>query len=73
MSTETTSKKRPDLIAYFVPERDNARWTEIGAAWANRDGEGFSLRLDLIPTGGTGNIVLRKRKETDTGTDEAGA
>ncbi len=48
----------PALIAWHVPERENASWTRIGAAWANRDGKGFTLQLDLIPAT-TGRIVLR--------------
>lgn len=55
-------KKAPTLIAYHVPERENARWTRIGAAWDHKDGKGFTLTLDLIPTTG-GRIVLRTFEE----------
>ena len=61
MSDETTNaKKRPDYIAWFAPERD-APWTRIGAAWAHDDGQGLSLKLDLLPNA-PGGIVLRKPK-----------
>ncbi|TQE99095.1 MAG: hypothetical protein FKY71_10420 [Spiribacter salinus] len=59
-STENTSR-RPDLIAYHVPERDNAPWARIGAAWDHKDGEGFTVELDLVPAK-TGRIVLRAPK-----------
>jgi hypothetical protein len=51
-------KKAPALIAYHVPERDKAPWTRIGAAWDHKDGEGFTLQLDLVPVT-SGRIVLR--------------
>ena len=45
-------------------------WTKIGAAWPHKDGEGFSIAVDLVPL--TGRIVLRKREEKEeaTGQDE---
>ncbi len=57
----TKTKKRPDYTAYFVPERETAPWVSIGAAWGHQDGEGFNLKLDLIPNS-PGRIVLRKPK-----------
>lgn len=51
-------KKAPALIAYHVPDREKAPWTRIGAAWDHKDGEGYSLQLDLVPMAG-GRIVLR--------------
>jgi hypothetical protein len=63
--TDTTPKpkKRPDYTAYVVPERENASWIAIGAAWSHEDGEGFSLRLDLIPDkADRDRIVIRKVK-----------
>lgn len=35
-----------------------ATWTAIGAAWPNRDGEGFSLVCDAVPL--QGRIILRR-------------
>ena len=69
-----TTKKRPDMAIYFVPERENAHWVQIGAAWQHRDGDGFALRFDLMPSS-PGDIVLRKPKaKTDQQPDgEAGA
>ena len=56
---KTSEKKTPALIAYHAPERENAPWTRIGAAWDHKDGEGFTLQLDLVPAA-TGRIVMRK-------------
>ena len=70
--TEATPKKRPDMAIYFVPSRENAHWVQIGAAWKHRDGEGFALRFDLMPTT-PGDIVLRKPKPKQETEAEAGA
>ena len=58
--------KQPKLMArkpthrlYRVDgEGKSARWTEIGAAWPNQDGKGFSLSCEVIPLGG--RIVMRE-------------
>jgi hypothetical protein len=34
-----------------------ASWREIGAAWPNRDGEGYSVTCNAMPL--TGRIVMR--------------
>ncbi len=60
-NTKTRNKTRgrpPSYIAYYVPERDKAPWTRVGAAWEHRDGDGLNLQLDLVPVDG-GRIVLR--------------
>nr|WP_036279939.1 hypothetical protein [Methylocystis sp. ATCC 49242] len=57
--------KRPTHRAYAVTKRgDKSFWREIGAAWAHPDGEGFSLKLDLVPLNGA-EIVIRKPKPTE--------
>ncbi len=57
----------PTLIAFSVTERgDKSYWNRIGAAWENKDGEGFTLQLDFIPVNG-GRIVLRTPKQEDEG------
>ncbi len=57
--------EKPSYIAYIVRnyEKDGekqGKWLECGAAWPNRDGDGFSLTLDALPV--DGRIVLRKPK-----------
>ncbi|WP_441234502.1 hypothetical protein [Bradyrhizobium sp. 930_D9_N1_4] len=56
-----TENKRPTHRVYAVRKTgpDKSFWTEIGAAWANRDGKGFSLKLNLIPIGDA-DIVVRE-------------
>lgn len=56
-STQTTNK--PTHRLYRVDgEGKNAFWTAIGAAWPNRDGEGFSISCDAVPL--HGRIVMRR-------------
>lgn len=38
--------KAPSHIAWFVPERENAAWSRIGAQWPTKDGRGFRMVLD---------------------------
>ena len=59
MSTKTN---RPSHRAYAVTKSgDRTFWREIGAAWLHSDGEGFNLKLDMLPLNGA-DIVIRKPK-----------
>lgn len=54
--------KTPDYIVYFVPNRKNAFWTRIGAAWNHKDGKGLNIETDFVPVG-DGRFVLRDFEE----------
>ncbi|SPH17912.1 hypothetical protein DEA8626_01440 [Defluviimonas aquaemixtae] len=56
---QTPEAKAPAMIAYHVPDRENAPWTRIGAAWDHKDERGFTLQLDLVPVA-AGRVVLRE-------------
>jgi hypothetical protein len=58
MNTDTN--KPTHRIYRVLGEAGKANWTPIGAAWPNRDGEGFSISCDAVPL--TGRIVMRKIK-----------
>lgn len=52
------TKSKPTHTLYAVEGKDEkSHWTRIGAAWVHRDGQGFSLKLDMIPL--TGRIQMR--------------
>ena len=53
----TQSGNPPSHIVWFVPERENAPWTRIGAQWPTKAGTGFRQVLNFVPIGG-GNIVV---------------
>ncbi|ESQ82988.1 hypothetical protein [Asticcacaulis benevestitus] len=61
--TQTTAKgRKPSHNIFFVTgEGDNAKWTEIGAAWQHQDGSGYSITCTALPL--QGRIVMRRRKE----------
>ena len=48
-TAQPTQRQRPALIAYHVPDRRNAPWLRIGAAWPHQNGGGFSLKIELLP------------------------
>jgi hypothetical protein len=58
---ENTAKKLPTHRAYSVKgEGEDAKWIELGAVWAHRDGKGFDVLLDAMPTGDfNGRLTLR--------------
>ena len=59
MSNDTT-KNRPTHRIFSVtrPTDGDAKWTEIGAAWPHKDGQGFNLKFDAMPANGA-DVVLR--------------
>ena len=53
----------PTHYAYQVKEgSQKSYWTRIGAAWAHKDGKGFSLQLESVPL--DGKIQLRTATES---------
>jgi hypothetical protein len=58
MSDIDNSKRHPAFTAYHVREGKDSkgRWTEVGAAWATKDGRGYILHLNAIPI--DGRVVL---------------
>jgi hypothetical protein len=53
MTMTTKQTNRPSHRVYAVTRNgERSNWREIGAAWAHKDGEGFSLKLDFLPLNG---------------------
>lgn len=49
----------PDFLAWHVTDKgEKSFWNKVGAAWAHKDGKGFSLQLEVVPI--NGRIVLRQ-------------
>jgi hypothetical protein len=71
---ETTRQTRaPSHLIWFVPDRENAPWTRIGAQWPIKDGTGYRLALDMVPIGKGSIVALPYEAKADTGNPEAGA
>jgi uncharacterized protein (DUF736 family) len=66
---KASTHRAPTHRVYVVKgEGENSIWTRIGAAWANRDGKGFSVQLDAAPF--QGRVVLREIAERDSGAQQ---
>jgi len=57
--------KKPTHRLYRVQgDGDSAIWTPIGAAWPNKDGQGFNISCDAVPlTGRISMRIIREREE----------
>jgi len=56
------SGRQPTHVIWAVQKNgDKGFWTSVGAAWAHEDGDGMSLKLNLLPIAGQ-DIVVRKAK-----------
>jgi hypothetical protein len=56
--SDIPTKSKPTHTLYAVQGKDEkSHWTRIGAAWAHRDGQGFSIKLDVVPL--SGRIQMR--------------
>jgi hypothetical protein len=61
MTQKTTlpaKSQGPSHIVWFVPERENAPWTRIGAVWPTKTGKGFRMSLELVPTVPGSTLIL---------------
>ena len=59
--SDTNSNRPSHRLLNVMGDGDNARWTDIGVAWATKDGKGFTLALNAIPV--NGRIVMRINEE----------
>jgi hypothetical protein len=64
MSNDKTTKAAPTHRVFSVSKKGEKKptWTEIGAAWPHKDGQGFNLTFTARPLEGA-EIVLRVAKK----------
>ncbi len=70
-----STSNKPSHRIYAVTKRNSGEkndWTEVGAAWAHKDGKGFSLKLEYLPLNG-GELSLRIPSDKKSETTEGGA
>jgi len=69
MTNDTNSKRPTHRVFHEVKNKDGktVRATEIGAIWPNRNGNGFSMKLDYVPVGFTGWLDIRPSDEPTEG------
>lgn len=65
-SKSTQAAAKPTHRIYrVIGEGEQSSWTPIGAAWPNKDGQGFNMSYDAFPI--TGRIVMRAISERPAG------
>ena len=48
--TTTQSPNAPDFLAWHVTQKgEKSYWNKVGAAWAHKDGHGYTLQLETCP------------------------
>ena len=59
MTTQSNlfGKKPTHRLFRVVGEGGHSIWTPIGAAWPNKDGQGYSIACEALPL--SGRIVMR--------------
>jgi hypothetical protein len=64
MSNNETTKALPSHRVYAVSKQGDGKstWTEIGAAWPHKKGEGFNLAFTARPLDGAQIVLLKARK-----------
>ncbi len=63
----TPSNKPTHRILAVTSKGDKRYWNDIGCAWRQKDGKGFSLKLEYLPLNG-GDIMLREVDADDAAT-----
>ena len=64
-----TTTHRPTHRVFAVTknnDEDKGFWHEIGAAWAHQDGQGYAVKLHLMPTSSATEIVIRRIAEVNS-------
>jgi len=60
---------KPVFIAYSPKDRGKGKthWHAIGAAWPTKEGNGWSIQLDSLPTDGRITLLPPKSEEAEGG------
>ncbi len=74
---ENNMANKPTHKVFFVQGNgDDAKpfWRQIGAAWQHASGEGYSMKLDLVPADfSKGDLVILEASEKPEEEDAAAA
>jgi hypothetical protein len=66
--TPSPTPNAPAFIVWFVPERDGAPWSRIGALWPTKSGKGYRMSLDFVALSDGHLVVLPfESRETPAG------
>jgi len=56
--TPAPAPSGPAYTVWFVPEREGAPWTRMGALWPTKSGKGFRMSLDFVPVAKGSTLVM---------------
>ena len=70
--TKPHTANPPSHIVWFVPEREGAPWTRIGALWPTKNGRGFKLTQDMHPLAAGSVLVMPNEPKAEGEPDAAG-
>ncbi len=68
MARQQDKSMKPTFSVFTVEDRGEGNdpfWLKIGAAFDHKDGKGYNLMLQALPT--DGRLVLREYKDPKTG------
>lgn len=63
-----TTSNQPSHLVYHVKDIEGSKadslWTQVGAMWPHKNGEGWNMQLDLLPVS-SGKLIIRVNKPKD--------
>jgi hypothetical protein len=62
--TPAPAHSGPAFIVWFVPEREGAPWTRLGALWPTKSGKGYRMSLELMPVTAGNTLILPNEPRT---------
>lgn len=64
----------PSFVAYHVADQGRGRkfWTRLGGVWPHKNGEGFTIFVNVLPVDFDGRIVMLPPREEDEAGQGAG-
>lgn len=60
-----SDKRMPKYVLRAKESPDSDRWVSVGAVWPTKDGDVFSVRLNVLPVNFDGSCVMMKPKEQE--------
>jgi hypothetical protein len=65
-SAMTTQANHLEILS-VTAQGQRSVWTRIGTAFPTKDGKGYRLKIDLVPTDSAADILMLPAKEKPSG------
>lgn len=63
MTTPPNALGHLEIMA-ATERNDRSRWTRVGTAFPTKDGQGYRLKLDFVPTSPETSLILLPPQQT---------